>query len=242
MLICIALVPGFTLAIIEILFLKTEFAGVDVPAEKIIWSHRNNTIDLIQKTQSAGFQGIEFDARFDDQLNDFVISHDYPYEVFNGKTFTLTEILAAIHPQTLLWMDFKNLSSSNLKKSLQKLLELHQKFSLKPRLYVEGAHVNPLKEFSHNGFKTLFTVQDRPSSFLRGLRHDWTLKWQVINSGFTALAVNHRYMSSNIKTFSHLPTFVYTENNPQEIERFRSYPHIKVILTDLPSPELSKAY
>lgn len=129
-----------------------------------IYAHRVNSIAKALDVKDF-FDGIEFDVNFDDPANDFFVYHQPAKNV----GLKLTELLHAVadQPKLKLWLDFKNISDSNIQNSLDRLKLLDDRWAIKHRAILEipASSVTPMtKLLVDSGWKTSYYI---PYEFAR---------------------------------------------------------------------------
>lgn len=119
-----------------------------------IWAHRVNSIEKYQEAKMK-FSGIETDIVFESSNNYFDVNHP-PAKSIGLK---LQDLLNSNEKKSEfgVWLDFKNLDSTNQNTSLIKLGELMNILKIESRLIlIESSSPQYLRGFTENGFKTSF--------------------------------------------------------------------------------------
>ncbi|MBT4196882.1 MAG: hypothetical protein HOE12_21340 [Gammaproteobacteria bacterium] len=126
-----------------------------------------NSIESIGAAFDIGAEGVEVDVRYDKKMQDFIVSHDYPYNKKNGKILKLSELFDALGDNHYFWLDYKKLRHLNeeqTQQAIQRLFEISKKNNLKDRIYIENeAPVNLLK-YRKAGLHTIFDTSPVPES------------------------------------------------------------------------------
>ncbi len=126
-----------------------------------------NSIESIGAAFEKGAEGVEVDVRYDKKMQDFIVSHDYPYNKKNGKILKLSELFDAVGDNHYFWLDYKKLRYLNdeqTQQAIQRLFEISKKNNLKDRIYIENeAPVNLLK-YRKAGLHTIFDTSPVPES------------------------------------------------------------------------------
>lgn len=118
------------------------------------WLKAVNTVNrmyLVNKNSS----GFECDVYFNIQQNEFEVHHDPD----KATGTMLQDLLKHYQQQNLtasLWLDFKNLNSSNAFAALSRLMQLRKDFNLKDKILVESSQANILTAFADSGFFTSY--------------------------------------------------------------------------------------
>ncbi len=126
-----------------------------------------NSIESISAAFEQGAKGVEVDIRYDIDMKDFIVSHDYPYNLKNGKLLTLGELFDAIGDDHYFWLDYKKLRYLNdeqTQQAIDRLFEISQKNNLKDRIYVENEAPVNLYKYRKAGLHTIFDTSPVPES------------------------------------------------------------------------------
>ncbi|MBT7044157.1 MAG: hypothetical protein HN977_02095, partial [Gammaproteobacteria bacterium] len=78
-----------------------------------------NSIESIGAAFDIGAEGVEVDVRYDKKMQDFIVSHDYPYNKKNGKILKLSELFDALGDNHYFWLDYKKLRHLNEEQTQQ---------------------------------------------------------------------------------------------------------------------------
>lgn len=120
------------------------------------WVKAVNTIQKIRQL-NTDVPGFEMDVYFDTTKNYLEVYHDSSEERYPR----IEEILEVYKQRKLscsIWLDFKNLSGKNEKKSLKYILHLRKEYSLQNKLIVECMLPQYLQSFCDSGFFTSYYV------------------------------------------------------------------------------------
>lgn len=118
-----------------------------------------NSIESISTAFEQGAMGVEVDIRYDIELNDFIVSHDYPYNKKNGKILPLSELFDATGDDHYFWLDYKGLrrlDESQTREAIQRLFAISAKNGLSQRIYVEGEAPVNIFRYRKAGFHTIY--------------------------------------------------------------------------------------
>jgi glycerophosphoryl diester phosphodiesterase len=215
------------------------------PPELQIWSHRGvhdslpeNTIEAFQLAKNQHFKGIELDVYFDDSVG-FVVSHDFPYQLVEGKLLTLNEVVDTFQSDFFYWMDLKNLDKKNRRAISKEFQKLFLKYpSLQEKIFVESANGWALRQLAKKGVQSIYWVQfsrNQPKQYFK----IWYLKTIITGSNFSGITSDYRYLLPPFeRIFGHLNWFVFTVNDTETINYLKTVPAVKVILTDLEGNEV----
>ncbi len=126
-----------------------------------------NSIESIGKAFEQGAMGVEVDVFYDVAFNDFVVSHDYPYNNKQGQLLKLSALFNRYPQRHYYWLDLKKqsrLSTEQIEDAVQRLQEISVGQGLAQRIYVESESPGKLSQFKRGGFNTLFDTRSRPAS------------------------------------------------------------------------------
>ncbi len=125
-----------------------------------IWVHRVNSLEKLEEVKSK-FSGVELDVVWEE--NHFDVNHP-PAKSIN---LSLTEYLYSVKRNDLgIWLDFKNLDSSNTLEALKKMDYLVKKFRLeKKNIIIESPEPKFLDLFKENGYLTSYYLPFGASSY-----------------------------------------------------------------------------
>ena len=124
-----------------------------------------NSIESIAEAFAEGAMGVEVDIHYDVDLQDYIVSHDYPYNKKNGKILPLSDLFDATGDGHYFWLDFKKLRRLSHEQALQavdRLKAISQRNNLHQRIYVEGENPTNLALFRKAGFHTIFDTHPAP--------------------------------------------------------------------------------
>lgn len=164
-----------------------------------VWSARGvydewkdqNSIGSVKRAFAMGATGVEIDLRYDTDLNKFIISHDLPYNLKEGKLLSLKALLDAVGDSGYYWLDYKNLrwlDAQQSQNAIARLNEITARGNLKSRIYVEGSDPLNLPLYREAGFHTIFDVhppQDHyfVTSFVMNIYKLFLLFWWPYGDG-----------------------------------------------------------
>lgn len=212
--------------------------------ESVLWRHQVNSIEKL-KHYSKVFKGIEFDAVYYMERNEFEVEHDPDP---NSKVL-LTDYLNSIAPidSIYFWMDLKNLTIENADSMKNCLLSVFNQFGIKERVICESHHDVPLKTLHEGGIKTSYWIPHFPYSSDQGklepYQQDHLNKVNEILKDCPHNAISASYeMFPFINDYlsdctTHLWTNgLITEDDKTKIREFASHTYVKVILIDYEKP------
>jgi hypothetical protein len=126
-----------------------------------------NSIQSIGHAFSEGAMGVEVDIFYDVEMRDYIVSHNFPYQLKNGKILPLSELFDAVGDGHYFWLDFKKLrrlTNQQANEAVQRLKEISAKNGLSERIYVEGENPTNLAHFRKAGFHTIFDTHPEPDN------------------------------------------------------------------------------
>ena len=191
-----------------------------------MWSHRGvnskkedqNTIGSIQKAKKNGFLGSEIDVFFDDKELKFIVSHDFPYNLKNGKKLYFEEIVDILEDH-MLWIDLKNLNDENVNDVLN-YLDKFKKYQ--DQFIIESQNKN-ISLITKKGFKTNYWITS------------YTQAYSNVDSSYLSCFAHFYDMNKKL-----LPTGkkynIFTVNDPEKHDMYHNDDNILIVLTDLNVP------
>ncbi|WP_448553043.1 glycerophosphodiester phosphodiesterase [Thalassotalea montiporae] len=209
-----------------------------------VWAHRGyfkdfeqNSIEAFNKAIELGAKGVEVDIFFDLDLAEYIVSHDYPYNLKNGELLTLSKLFHNLDQSIYYWLDFKNLKQ--LKKdevilARNKLKQLMEQYRLQDKIIIESKKPSNLQPFSREGFQTSYWVSFNE---LQGQRRFWiniyALKIKYIMNYFSAVSMNFRNYSHALEnSLGGLPVLLFTINDKKVLNSKIKNQNVKIILSD----------
>lgn len=130
--------------------------------EKELTSSNKNWVKAANTPQHisvlpAETPGIEIDVYFDQEKNTFFAYHDSSHL----SNITLDSILIQkkkILPLAAIWLDYKNLDTSKVVLSAQKIDQLKNRFNLDKKIIIESSDAKALQGFCQAGYYTSYYV------------------------------------------------------------------------------------
>ena len=160
-------------------YVEARLANKDFSASyndcRKIWTARGlygegieqNSIESINTAFTEGAMGVEVDIFYDVEMQNYIVSHDRPYNKKNGKLLFLYELFDEIGDDHYFWLDFKkmrHLSEDEVKVAIKRLYEISGKNDLSERIYVEGEAPVNISRYRQAGFHTIFDTHPEPES------------------------------------------------------------------------------
>lgn len=233
-----------TKVLIDHLFInKTLSSSFFYEECKKVWAHRGyfknyneNSLGSYKAALELGAKGVELDVFYDTVLDNYVVSHDIPYNKKKGKLLMLEEVFDVIG-DTFYWLDFKNLeelNGSDRKNSILKMIEIVDKFRVKEQIIIESKNVNNLFQFSKVGFHTSYWVSLKENSHsFKAFKHLYTLKIKYILGYFSSISMSYKnYTEAKLKLLPELPVLLFTVNDESMIDEYLKVNQVKIILSD----------
>lgn len=141
--------------------------GLVLETNAILRGGKHNSIESVALAFDRGAKGVEVDVFYDTQLATFVVSHDRPYHLQDGRLLSLRELLAAVGERGAFWLDWKklgHLDTEAIEAARAELQELTAPGGLKERFYIEGEDPLNLGVFRRAHFKTIFDIRPQADS------------------------------------------------------------------------------
>ena len=192
--------------------------GLVQEGPNITFNGTQNSIESVQLAFDQGARGSEIDVYFDTGQNQFIVSHDIPYNLKNGSILRLKSLFEATTSDRYYWLDFKKLRHLNpdqLKRSVSALETLASRGNLKELIYVEGEAPLSLAAFRDAGFHTIFDTH--PISDSNPLTSVIINAYKMVYyfGDFSVMAMNYGTIKQPIygprtrRLLGDIPVFVY---------------------------------
>ena len=199
-----------------------------------------NSIKTVQRAFSSGAKGSEIDVFFDPKLNQYIVSHNFPYRLKEGKLLSLQELLNEIGSEYYIWLDLKklgHLTTNEVEAGVARLQEISKLTDNKDKLYIEGEDPFNLGIYRDAGFNTIFDSQPLVegswgSSFVMNV-----YKLAYYFGDFSVLAMNFEkrgipiYGENAELALRNVPLFIYhVPDKVPILERLSAISNIRVVL------------
>lgn len=214
--------------------------GLVLEGPEISFTGSQNSIESIQLAFESGARGTEVDVLFDTGRNEFIVSHDIPYNLKNGRILALESLFENVEAEGYYWIDFKKirkLTDQQLENSVQELERLAARFGLKQKLYVEGEAPLSLMAYRDAGFHTIFDTHPRADGNLLTPVIVSLYKLVFYYSDFSVMAMNYgpiedpRYGPRTRNILGNIPLFIYhIEDDSAALNQLLLNPSVRVIL------------
>ncbi len=232
-----------TLLLDQLVMDKTANGFFYEQCEKI-WAHRGyskkhpeNSIASFTHALELGTQGIELDIFYDIDTDDYIVSHDLPYNLIDGKTLTLNEVFQTFGNSTYYWLDFKNLLTMSPKQGLDaslRLQSLTKTYDVVDKVLVESKNIENLQLFSKIGLKTSYWVNfNEDIGRGRHWYHVRIIKLKYLLGHFTSISMDYSLYSQRLKnSIKGVPVLLFTINDPSLVTRYLQDDSVRIILSD----------
>ncbi len=191
-----------------------------------VWSARGfysskleqNTVSSVNNAFSNGNRGVEIDLYYDAAMDKFIVSHDKPYLLKDGKLLSLEEMFLKTGTGHYFWLDYKNLdrlSSSQTQSAIARLNKILQVDNLKERVYIEGSNPIKLSTYTQNGFKTIFAFHALKESSIFTSISSNIYKLVYYFFDISAIATQYgdikdpKYSKTTQENLKSIPTFLF---------------------------------
>ena len=215
------------------------------PACQKVWAHRGyvgdgdeNSLRSVQAAFQRGAVGVEIDILYDHALGDFVVSHDAPYTLFDGKPLLLETVLQHYGAAGFFWLDAKDLrklSPLAARRATQRLADLLHRYQLSERALVESRSALYLAWLANKGIYTSYLIShnDQKYSAVVYQLNTRLMKLGYALGGLGAISMNdYRYTPTTAATFGKVAVLLSTVNDARALKSWAAYPTVKVILSD----------
>ncbi|PIF73788.1 hypothetical protein CLU95_0905 [Variovorax sp. 54] len=238
---------GLLLSLSDVLYRRaTALAPVFPfsPCHKV-WGHRGyaaiggeNSLRSMRAAYGRGASGVEIDILFDQKLDDFVVSHDRPYTLFDGEPLKLESVLSEFTDSGFFWLDAKDLrklSPAAARRATQRLATLIQRYRLKERAVVESSNPLYLSWLTDRGIYTSYAVSpnDQKYGVLVSELNTAIMKLAYAFSGAGAISMSAaRYTPVTAANFGRVAVLLSTVNDASILRHLSTISEVKVILSD----------
>ena len=195
-----------------------------------LWAHRVlNPNDA--KNLSNEFNGVEIDIFFNSTLNCFDVKHHGDFsEITLAEYYNLTK-----KTDLKYWIDFKNLNSKNVNKSIELLNAIFIGENLKNNVIVESKNIIQLSKFKDEGFFISYWVES--FHFIKSFYSVFEVKRNL--DVFSPDVISMPYSSVNfyVRKFPNYPIHCWTNgmintDDKIKIQNICDIDNVKVVLTD----------
>mgnify|MGYP003645639313 CR=1 FL=1 len=201
-----------------------------------------NSVASISLALSRGAKGNEVDVFFDRDWGEFIVSHDYPYNLKQGSILTLENLFRVTGKQGYVWLDFKklrHLNSAELAQSVAELARIAASTDLKQRIYVEGEAPFSLAAYRDAGFNTIFDTHPLPESMPLASAIIAVYKLVYYFGDYSVMAMNYGEIDDPIygpttrRQLGSIPVFIYhVDDHAETLQALSNMPTVRVILVE----------
>ena len=198
-----------------------------------------NSIETVRHAFDMGAPGTEIDVFFDTTLDQYVLSHDIPYNKKNGELLSLEKLLAEVSDELYIWLDFKklrHLDATGIASAVARLEFIAGDTDLKRRLYVEGADPINLGKFRDAGFKTIFDVHPYADKYPGTAFVASIYKLVFYLNDFSVMAMKYGTIEKPVfgpdmqESLGNIPVFIYHVTAVEEFEELSGLPGVRVMM------------
>lgn len=203
---------------------------------KIVFAHKGglhegiqpNSARAITKSLQVGFEGVEVDIMYDASVKDFIVSHDVPYDRFDGALVTFDELLKETFDTKpfYIWLDAKNLNDDNAKDYVNALEHFSNKHAVKQWMLVESRSLVANELLYSKGFKVI-------SGAIADVRDQNQAQYYAHG---VAMDIQQFMPSEGAYDIGNIPLFLFTAKTPDEIQRLLLHPGVCGVCSDLSTP------
>ena len=210
-----------------------------------VWGHRGlvgsgdeNSLRSVGAAFAHGAVGVEIDVLYDAALDDFVVSHDRPYTLYDGQPLHLEAVLQHYGKAGFFWLDAKDLrklSPLAARHATQRLADLVHRYQLSERALVESRSALYLAWLANKGIYTSYLISpnDQKYSAVVYQLNTRLMKLGYALGGLGAISMNdYRYTPTTAATFGKVAVLLSTVNDAEALKNWAAYPTVKVILSD----------
>jgi hypothetical protein len=209
-----------------------------------VWGHRgyfkdheSNSLPGIRQAFDLGAQGVELDVHYDVESDRFIVSHDYPYKLKDGRLLLLENVFRESGERGYFWLDFKNLrrlKRKDAKKAAKNLVSMLENHNLNSKVIVESKSFQNLSIFSRVGLHTSYwiSINRHDNAFLAKIKV-FGHKARFLYGKFSAVSLNYLNFTPYVQeSFSGIPVHIFTLNRKSDVLKYLLRNNIKVILSD----------
>lgn len=204
------------------------------------WNGTQNSVESVRRAFEHGALGVEIDVFFDPDLGKFVVSHDRPYLLKNGKLLMLDEMLAEVGDLGMFWLDWKklrHLDAEDFEKALDELARQTSVGDLRSRFYIEGEAPIRIHQAAQQGFLTILDSHPLPDSRFLAPLVTALYKSLYYFGGHTVLALESGDIDDPVhgprsrRILRNVPLFVYhVPDDPGLMRQLALQDNVRVIL------------
>ena len=215
-----------------------------------VWSHRTlgggapeNSIDGLVDVIRRGAGGVEIDIYYDQGSDKLYVQSEEFRDQGVPLTLSLPNLLSAIPPNALIWLDFWNLNklpAVDAQKAIARLNKDVTGANFRDKVIVESKSATYLGQLRAANFYTSLWIElgkaaTSPTEHPRYLARVMAARQKYDLAGASAISLDHLEYNKTVSTmFYDVPIHVFTINNEEEILKAIRDEHVKIILSDEP--------
>jgi len=213
--------------------------GLVTEGDRSLTSSGNST-KTIQLAFNHGAKGSEIDLFYDVKMDRYILSHNFPYRLKEGKLLSLQELISKIGNDYYLWLDLKKLgrlSKLEAQAAAARLSKITEGKSIRNKIYIEGEDPINLAAFRDAHFHTIFDTQPLKGSYWLSDFVITLYKMIFYFNDFSVMAMNSGSIDDPIfdqdaqSILSKAPLFLYhVPNNIALLQKYSAINNVKVIL------------
>ena len=209
-----------------------------------VWAHRGydkkglgNSLQSVRQAFQLGASGVELDVFFDLPSNQFIVSHDIPYQRHQRSLLKLGTVFEEQGQSGYFWLDFKNLKdlrTNEVNEAVAILLELAIQYGVKDRVIIESSSGMNLIPLSSAGLFTSFWISPReddyPVRFQIRLMMYKLIFWY---GNLSAFSMDYRdFGEKTERALAPAPVNLFTVNQSDELARLIGKQQVQIVLSD----------
>lgn len=212
--------------------------------EKKAWSHAGyfqetayeaNSMQSFTNAKNNNAKGLELDVIYDREQRKYIVSHDHPYQTYNGKLLFIDSVFATFGNSFYYWLDFKNLKDLNEEEVINSQLLLKEILSTEEisieNILVESTNLDNLSHFTRSGYYTSWWILPYKSRY-RSIARNYKYKFYYLLGKYSSLSMPYNYYSRIEKSMNNIPVNLWTINERNIFLKTLKKPQVKIILTD----------
>ncbi len=209
------------------------------------WSHRalsdgapENSPQGLRRAFALGAPGVEIDVIYDARRNGLYVISEEAVAARLPAVLHLTEMLAAVPPHGLVWLDFWNLrtlSDTDAQRATDSLRTELETARMRDRAIVESVDPRRLGAVASLGMRTSLWLQITPTRAgrLAHVRDLLVAGMRFRSASFAAVSLDYMQYDRSVGfVFARVPIHLFTVNDPGTLCELTRDPRVKVILTD----------
>jgi len=199
-----------------------------------------NSIKTIKLAFERGAKGSEIDLFYDVKMDRYILSHNFPYRLKEGKLLSLQELINNIGDNRYLWLDLKKLgrlTKPQAQAAANRLSQITSEKNIHDNIYIEGEDPINLAAFRDAKFHTIFDTQPLKGSYWLSDFVVTLYKMIYYFNDFSVMAMNSGDVADPIfdqeaqSILSEVPLFLYhVPNNLALLQSYSDMKNVRVLL------------